>query len=486
MTTPYTAKINGSLVNVIAGTLNVQNQIGQRSTGGLRVWSALGVNWQYGTQIQVYDEIGALAYNGFVVKDKITKRGARQGYGLIEHNLTIMDNCYKTDKRVIFASYLNQSAGSIVQSILGAVLASEGVTATANSIASGATITEVIWNGKQISAALTWLATQCGYWWNIDANNVLWFQPYGGITAPFVIDGTQIDAVQNLSVEYGNDMYVNKQYAKGAYAATGILTETFHGDSVKRGFTLSYGIASTAASDLSISVNSVAQTVGTKGDTGQQWYAAIGDAVLAQDVSQTVLGAGDTLSVTYKGRYPVLAVAQNPTLIAAQKTREGSGSGIVESVYANTKVHTLAAAFQIAGSLLSHYGSDSTVITFDTRVKGLQPGQMLTVSLSDFGLSNKQMLISSVAIDDQTDGFNIWFHVTAVGSPIESTQWQTYWQNLMNQSSDPSDLSDTADTALALLTSTLVTRTPVVTVTQAKRTGAVCGVSMLCGSWTVC
>lgn len=483
MGTNYTAKIGGSLVNVIAGTMNVQNQIGQRSTGSLTVWSSLGTYWQYGTSVQVYDETGALAFSGFVDKDKAKKAGgARQGTGYLEHDLSLMDNAYKADKRRVFKTYLNQTAGSIVNDLLGAYLAAEGVTATATSIATGPTITEVIWSGtKSVSEALTWLCQQAGYWWQIDVNNVLWFQPYGGIAAPFVLDGTQVDALKDMSVEYGNEMYINKQFAKGAFAETAQLTETFHGDGTTRSFTLSYPVSS--IKQVTLNSTDITSHVITKGNSGGYYYYATGDAVIAQDTGQTILVSGDNLVITYKGRYPVLASASNPALITAQKTREGGGSGLVESLYANTKVSTLSAAFQIASSLLSHYGQDMTVITFATRTKGLAPGQLLTVNLSDFGLSNKQMLISSVSISDQVDGLNIWYVVNAVGSPVESWQWQTYWQNLMNQFSDP--LEDTSDTALALLLASTIVTTWIGTVTKTKNVCPICNNATLCNTTTI-
>jgi hypothetical protein len=487
-TSPYTAKINGSLVNVIGGSLNVQNEIGQRSTGGIKVWSALGVSYSYGTQVQVYNETAALVYSGYVNKDKATKSGAQQGKGYLEHDITLMDNAYRADKRVAFKSYLNQTCGYIVNDLLGAYLASEGVTSTPSSIASGPTIPEVIWNGKQISEALTWLAKQAGYWWQIDANGVLWFQPYGGVPAPFVLDGTQVSATKNLSCEYGNDQYVNTQYAKGSYAEKGSKTaqlhETFKGDGNKRGFTLSYPVNTLYQVKIN-GVDVTAQTL-SKGDTGGQWYYARGDAVIAQDTGQTILTSSDTLDVFYTGRFPVLAVAKNPTLITTQQGREGgSSTGIIEAVYTNTKVHSLAAAFQIASALLSHYGQDMTVLEFDTRTKGLAPGQMLTVNLSDFGLANKQMLISAVAISDQDDGFNIWFHVTCVGSPVESAQWQTYWQALMNQQIDPSELSDTTETFLALLLASTIIQAHTLTVTKSQYTCPICGNATICGNSTI-
>lgn len=497
----FTAKVGGSLVNVLAGSLNVTNQIGQRSTGSMSVWSNLGVYWQYGTQVQIYDESNALVYAGYTSKDKASRpAGSRQGSGYLLHDLQLMDNSYRADKRRVFKSYLSVTAGYIVNDLLGAYLSAEGVTSTSTSIASGPTITKVIWSGtKSISEALTWLAQQCGYWWQIDLNGVLWFQPYGGTPAPFTLDGTQADAMQDLSVEFGNDMYINRQYTKGSYSETGVLTETFKGDGITRSFTLSYPVGTLQ----SVTLNNldITNVVLKKTDTGGFFYYALGDAVLAQDPGFAVLATTDTLAVTYKGRFPVLGMAQNTALVAAQKAREGVGTGIVETVYTDTKVDTLSAAQQIAAARLSHYATDTTLLTFSTRTAGLAPGQMLSVNMSDFGLSNTQMLVNSVTITDGVDGINIWYAVQAVGaSPtattpnaaLESAQWQTYWQNLMNQSSDPSDLTDATDTALALFSVSLATTTATVTITQTKVIGAICGVAgafppgMICGQWTVC
>jgi hypothetical protein len=441
---PYTCLIGGVAVSVVQGTLDVVNQIGQRSTGTIQVWSPLGTTWKYGTRVLIYDGANKLVYAGYTNKDKVTKQ-SRQGYGHLEHQVTLMDNCYRADKRLIFGEWENRTAGSIVKDLLSKVLAAEGVTITSASIATGPTIQEVVWNGKQVSSALTWLATQAGYWWNIDTQGVLWFQPYGGIPAPFVLDGTQVNIDTNLSVTFGNDMFVNRQFVKGAHAKTAEKTEGQVGDGHKQNFTLSYEVAELTT----ILVNGVPETVSTKGDTGSQWYFAVGDSVIAQDTGQVTLQNSDNLSVSYKGSFPILSLAQSPSLIASQKAREGGGTGYVENEYTDAKITSQQAAFQIAGGILSHYGADMTQLEFDVLASmavGLNEGQMLTVNLPDFGLSNTQMLVTSVEITDSlNEMFSIWYHVLAVGSPYDAAQWQTYWQNLMNQESDPSDFSSIDD-----------------------------------------
>jgi hypothetical protein len=480
----YTAVIGGTPVNVVAGSLHIENQIGQRSQGSMTVWSGLNTAWLYGTRVLIYNDQGALAYTGYTSKDKASKPGgAPQGTGYLEHQLQLMDNAYRADKRRVFKTYLSTAAGAIATDLFNTYLAPEGCTIGA--IASGPIITEVIWNGqKSVAAALTWLAQQAGYWWQIDLNGAFWFQPYGGVSAPWTFDGSQAEgASQPISVEFGNDMYINSQFVKGSYATTGTLTETMHGNGVTRAFTLSYEVAKIASVVLN-GTDVTAKSL-TKGSSGGEFYYAIGDAVLAQDPGYAVLQSTDTLVVTYTGRYPVLANARSQTLINAQKTREGGGTGLVESSYTNTKVRTLAAAFQIANALLNHYGTDTTVLTFSTRQTGLLPGQMLTVNLPDFGLTNKQMLIHSVTISDEADGVNIWFTVEAVGSPVEAAQWQTYWANLMQQSSDPSDYVDASDTPLALLTASVFTTTPTLTTTPHQYACPICNTTTLCNTTTI-
>src|SRR5215469_12793601 len=142
----YTMTIGGSAVNIQAGTLHVENAIGARSTGGVMVWGPLGTVYQYGTKVQLFDDVGALAFSGYTTKDKVAKiGGARQGTGFLEHSIQLMDNAYRADKRRVFKTYLAQTAGFIVNDLLANYLAVEGVTKTASSIATGPTITEVIW-----------------------------------------------------------------------------------------------------------------------------------------------------------------------------------------------------------------------------------------------------------------------------------------------------------------------------------------------------
>src|SRR5581483_1860989 len=121
---------------------------------------------------------------------------------------------------------------------------------------------------------------------------------------------------------------------------TNQLHDQFKGDGQTRNFTLAYPVSRVFQIKLN-GVDITAQSL-TKGNSGGAYYYAVGDAVIAQDPGQTVLTSSDTLDVYYAGRVPAIGKASNSSLIAAQKAREGAlSSGIVESVYKDTKVHTL-------------------------------------------------------------------------------------------------------------------------------------------------
>jgi hypothetical protein len=433
------ATVDGLPVSVLAGTLQAQQQIGQRGTGSAEVWSPLGVLWSYGTAVNIVDGSGNLAFTGYISKDKATKdTGSRQGTGYLHHYLTLMDNAYRADKRLVTRSYLQVTADAIVIDLATTILAAEGVSMTGSSVAAGILIPQVSWVLEQVSQALDWLAEQCGYWWMIDQAGVLWFQPYTGRPSGITLDGTTLSADDQLAVTQGNDQFVDSQYAKGGYAETGLRTETFAGDGSRRQFTLSYEVSSS----ISVYRNGAGQSLGTKAvDTGKQWYYAVGDQVIAQDDSiGSTLGSGDRLVVTYKGRYPMIANAQSPNLIAQQQIKEGGGTGLVEAVYADNKFYTQDALLQIATARLNKYGAELDQLDYQTVTNGgLQVGQQATVTLSDFALSNKSMLVTSMTVTDAPTqgGAQLWYQYILVGSPYDAVQPAAYYKRLMHQRPDP-------------------------------------------------
>src|SRR5205823_129213 len=128
------------------------------------------------------------------------------------------------------------------------------------------------------------------HYWQINPDKSLDFVPYTAITGPSV-DGTTTDGDGSRSgivpkVSPGNSKYRNTQYAVGGVAQTGTNDETLQGDGQTRAFTYRYALA--GAPSL-FTLNGTTKTLGTKGQTGFQYYWAQGDPVITQDSSQTIL-----------------------------------------------------------------------------------------------------------------------------------------------------------------------------------------------------
>ncbi len=95
-------------------------------------------------------------------------------------------------------------------------------------------------------------------------------------------------------------------FVRGGYAQAPLAMECFQGHG-QRHVTLAYELAGRPF----VMVDNVEQTVAPKGQTGADFYYAIGDAVLVADAP---VGSDDheaSIQVTYYGRYPKVATKDN-------------------------------------------------------------------------------------------------------------------------------------------------------------------------------
>lgn len=330
------------------------------------------------------------------------------------------------------------------------------------SIAAGMMMTEMTHNYESPASGFDRMAQSEGYWWAIDQFKCIWYQPYTGLVAQWVLDGTQAE-YDTVTAERGNQQYRNRQWVVGGKDKTSTQTQSFKGDGVNRNFTLGYQLAQTPT----IKVNGVTKTVGIKGvnTSGFDWYWAKDDATITQDNAGTLLINTDTLQVTYVGEYPIVAISTDTNAVSMQQALEGGGTGYVESKYESATISSTAAAFDIANSLIAHYGVSVTTLTFGTLKSGLMPGQLLTVNLATHGLNNVQMLVESINISD-SDAYNVWYTVNLVGAAYD-TNWLSLWTNILRKSQIQIDQSNQGTPQIvALLANSPLTFTWTMTNTQ--------------------
>ena len=442
--------IGGSPVSMLAGSLLAKSMVGRRGELDVIVYN-LGSGGPYGAGLygrglypggtpqqhfQQYQYLSLFAnggttpaFTGYITNPAEQKPGFQS---LLSTTLTSTDQHYLADKRIVAALYRNKTCGFIVNDLLTNILSQEGV--IVGQIATGPVVPIANFGYVSVASALDALvsaasASGVSYYWMIDQNKALWFVPYSAVAGP-AIDGTQIDDGRLSgvvpTVTRANPKYRNTQYAAGGVAQTGTNDETQAGDGQKRAFAFSYPL--NAAPSI-FTLNGSAVTLGIKGQTGYQYYYAVGDPVIAQDSSQTVLVSTDRLRMVYVGQIPTVFTAKNAAQITAQAAIDGT-SGIVEAVLTDNTIASSADGLAKCNQQLTQYAMQGLQFNFATRQAGLAQGQQISVTYAPLGFSAAQMLIEEIDLTDQPDGFNLWYLVNAIQGPYD-TSWVNFFSNLL-------------------------------------------------------
>lgn len=453
----YTATIGGQAVLIEQGTLLLDNAVGKRSTGSFTVHlQNPTTHFQQYEEVEVFDQNGVLVYSGYITSPVETKPGFQTS---LEVAITVCDQHYLADKRVIADSYENQTCGFMVNNIVINILAQEGV--TVGRIDAGPVVPSAVFVYCTVAQALDEIvkaasASGAPWYWQIDQNKKIWFVSYTAIVNSTVVDGTLVEMVNNPpQVTRANPLYRNTQYLLGGVAQTSSQSKTIKGDGVTSSWPMDYDLALVPT----ITVNSVTKTLGIKGlDTGKDFYWAKGDPIIAQDSSATKLISTDTMVVTYTGQYPIVSLVQNGPQITAQATLD-STSGEIDEVEFDTTISDVTSGITKASNLLTRYGVNGTLAQFTTMATGYVQGQLITVNLPWFGLNSAQMLIEEVSLSDQTDGINIWYTIKAVQGPYDTT-WVDFFGNLIVSNQLANSINIGVSQSLVILVSLLGSITP--------------------------
>jgi hypothetical protein len=301
-------------------------------------------------------------------------------------------------------------------------------TALTPQIGAGVTIPSITYASAFLNSNFDDLAKQSNYSWYIGPDKAFVFRSSATVACPWIIQSAPAGLVTNVDLEVddtleldvGNDLYRNRQIVIGAQD-TLTTSSLFIGDGSSTSFTLGYPLAS----QPTIILNGVVQTVGFKGLTGFQWYYAIGDPVIEQDSSGTILKDTDQLSVpNYVGLFDVVVTVDDVVEQAARAAIEG-GTGIVENVEDRTgQGLTKAAATTLANQLLSRYAIAGRTLIFNTSTNGIQLGSMLSIFLPEHGIWDGQFLVTQLEVTLQkgvNDTQIWWWKVTCSELPRQAS-----------------------------------------------------------------
>ena len=277
-----TVTIDGNSVGLLSGSLNINDNINDRSTANFAIQTTSGV-YGIGEEVIILD--GATRIFGGTIEN--LSYFIYKGTTLKEYSIQCIDYNQITDRLRIAQTYANQTVTEIVTDIISKYLSAEGI-----SLGTVTTTSPVIlqanFNYIQISDALRYLQDATQVNWNIDYNKNLNLFFRADNTATGFVDADMLDLV----ISENRNQYRNTQWLKAGDGTTEIQTlekPTPEPDGVSKTFLVRFPLAKKP----SLFVNSIAVTdseIGINGlDRGKQWYWNKGKKEIVQDDLETNL-----------------------------------------------------------------------------------------------------------------------------------------------------------------------------------------------------
>lgn len=414
----------------LSGSIEVSVRVDGRGTAD---FSLRNGSVSVGTEVGIFAQ-GLKVFGGYVWA--VENQNRKDGKDIITR-VQCVDYNVIPDRRVAGERvWENTDVGTIVEDICNTDLSLEGVGQTIpgsdppeGSIEAGPSVDrwEIV-GYPSVTEALNALASYAEMRWYIDAEKAIRFFAPGSnpnYDAAFDVTGANVTA---LTITPSDEEFANKVILVVGSVLRSEETETFnsaHGtyptDGARQQFGVGYPIASTPV----VKVDGTAQTVGIEGvDTGKQWYWSKGSVFVTQDTGGTPLSSGQALAVTYVGLDNINLEASNTSSIAARATLE-NGSGIHAKTIRYDAETSIAAAQDVADSLVAYYSDPSITATYDTN-SVIEP-DCAQLKLGDYqsiagpGHTTASYVVRSIQYSQLADTGETAMTVEAARGPIRGT-----------------------------------------------------------------
>lgn len=422
------ARIDGVDYPIEADTFRVDDRVDEPSTCTLAIITPDGLHLDQGEPVEVWWDDSELLFSGAIAEPVEALWSPEQG---LIHYLALEDWHYLAARRIVARGWTDTTCGDVIRDVIDEYLAADGV--TEGDIADGMHMEIAQANYVPATVVLDRMAQMAGFWWTIDAEKKLHFQPYEARVAPWHItpddDGGYSALAPDVRVERVNGNYRNRQYVRGVRDVTDVLVERHVADGQAQSWTVAYPLAL----EPTIKVDGVPQTVGVRGidDAAElDFYWSYASPVISQRLGLTPPTVGDVVEITYQGLFDVVVVSHDPDAVAHRQDVEGFGTGLVDAVVEEPDLASRMAAFDHAAAMLARYARPGRKLIYRTDRPGLAPGQLQTVTIPRHDLVDAEMLIERV--DPQVTGGRLEWTVTAVQGPIEGS-WLKFFRLLAQQ-----------------------------------------------------
>lgn len=431
-------EIDGVQVDVRGGTFSLEDEVDTQPVCSFEVWDPT-ISIGRGMKVDVWEQQGGPhVFAGFVESSD----EARPVPSVSTWKVDAVGERWLAEKRVAAEVYEETTVGAIVRDLVDTYLSEEGV--SKGTIVDGPSVARAVISYRPIAEALDELAELADVIWRI-RDRTLDFQPRGAETSPWTVTADDVDG-DSVDLRREAPQYRNRQWIRGGLDITDEQVETFTGDGERRNFLLSFPVARKPT----VEVNGSAKAVAIKGLSDGEWYWNKGDNTVSQDKSLAELTSSDTLTVTYKGQFPLVVIAEDTDEIESRKQVEG-GSGQHEWVDEDASLDSRGAALTKAENKIDRLGVIGRQLRFVTERSGLEAGQVATVHLADLGLDQVDMLVERVRSRDVGAG-HLEYECSLVEGPAESS-WVKYWRRLQQRTGSIDAINVGTDDVLARLAS---------------------------------
>ena len=393
--------------------------------------------------VEITDTNGDTAFSGVILKPVARLLSPTTRIW----DLACTDNHYYVDKRIIARAYENQTAGAIVRDLITNVFSSEGV--TAGTIHDLTLVDKMVFNYVNGDRALRMLSEYTNAVWYVDENRALHFYERTSNDAPFTIRDGDVLTNPMPYFDKANFKYRNSQFITNIKNVTDTQQEFFIGDGTRQTFTVGYPFNELPTVELNTGSGYTSQDVGIRGvDTGKDWYIALGSTELVQEFTDTAISSSDSIRVTYKGLYQLVALARDDAEVDRIAALEsGTSTGFVDAATTQAGISGTEAGIDVAASYLDRFAQTSTLVSFTTTKntpERLRAGQVL-----DFELTSQD--ISGIFLIDSIRNCITFYDVKCVAAPPEYTL-EKFLQDIDDKISDAFiEISENIDTEEVLV-----------------------------------
>jgi hypothetical protein len=315
-------------------------------------------------------------------------------------------------------------AGDVARALLSTYLEEEGI--TAGVIEDGPLLVQVVFSDKTLTECFDKLAEASNFIYYVDYDMTFHFKSRSADAADWSIsDGTDI-LNDTLTVTRNNPLYRNTESVLGGFEETDLLTETLRGDDDTKSFALGFAVNRVQSVAIWESAEKPPDTfvrypiITEKGATPNDYDFVYG--YNSETVSfKTAMTFGQYAIVTYYGLWRVKTTITDEDAIAANKARQGFGSGKIEHASVDESLTDSDAASEYCNAKIGEYGVDGITINYQTMRPGLEVG---TVQSFNFAGVNADILIIRVT-KTSSESFTT-YSIEAVTGPVNQS-WETFF-----------------------------------------------------------